>query len=93
MSAVASAFSSPDRATTVSWAAIRGKGFVAARMRGPYVTTKYAIEGYTDVLRLELSGTGIHAILLAPGPIVGVWAMRQLEAGRDRTPPEGGVHA
>ena len=31
--------------------------------------------------------------MLAPGPIVGVWAMRQLEAGRDRTTPEGGVHA
>lgn len=44
-------------------------GFVAARMRGPYAATKYAVEGYTDTLRLELRGTGIHVILLEPGPI------------------------
>ena len=44
-------------------------GFVAARMRGPYVATKFAVEGYTDVLRLELRNSGIHVILLQPGPI------------------------
>ena len=44
-------------------------GFVALRMRGAYVATKFALEGYTDALRLELSGTGIHAILLEPGPV------------------------
>lgn len=44
-------------------------GIVAARMRGPYVSTKFALEGYTDTLRLELAGTGIHVILLEPGPI------------------------
>ena len=44
-------------------------GFVAARMRGPYVATKYAVEGYTDALRLELRNSGIHVILLQPGPI------------------------
>lgn len=44
-------------------------GFVGSRMRGPYTSTKFALEGYTDVLRLELAGTGIHPILLEPGPI------------------------
>jgi len=44
-------------------------GFVALRMRGPYVASKFALEGYTDALRLELRGSGIHAILLDPGPI------------------------
>ncbi|MEM1161981.1 MAG: SDR family NAD(P)-dependent oxidoreductase [Pseudomonadota bacterium] len=44
-------------------------GFAALKMRGPYVSTKYALEGYTDVLRLELRGTGIDVILLEPGPI------------------------
>ena len=44
-------------------------GFVGARMRGPYVSTKFALEGYTDVLRLELKHAGIHVILLEPGPI------------------------
>lgn len=44
-------------------------GFSALRMRGAYCSTKFAIEGYTDTLRLELRGTGIHAILLEPGPV------------------------
>jgi NAD(P)-dependent dehydrogenase (short-subunit alcohol dehydrogenase family) len=44
-------------------------GFAALRMRGAYIATKFALEGYTDTLRLELRGTGIHAILLEPGPI------------------------
>ncbi|MEL7000585.1 MAG: SDR family NAD(P)-dependent oxidoreductase [Pseudomonadota bacterium] len=45
-------------------------GFCALRMRAPYIATKHALEGYTDVLRYELHGSGIHAILLEPGPIV-----------------------
>lgn len=44
-------------------------GFVGLRFRGAYVSTKFAVEGYTDVLRLELNGTGIHPILIEPGPI------------------------
>ena len=44
-------------------------GFVALRMRGAYVATKFALEGYTDTLRLELRGSGIHVILLEPGPV------------------------
>ena len=44
-------------------------GLVAARMRGAYVATKFAVEGYTDTLRLELRGTGVHVVLIEPGPI------------------------
>ncbi|MCL5778479.1 SDR family NAD(P)-dependent oxidoreductase [Limibaculum sp. FT325] len=44
-------------------------GFSALRMRGAYIATKHAVEGYTDTLRLELRGTGIHVVLLEPGPI------------------------
>ncbi|WP_170469356.1 SDR family NAD(P)-dependent oxidoreductase [Ruegeria arenilitoris] len=44
-------------------------GFVAFPWRGAYVATKYAIEGLTDTLRLELAGTDIKAILIEPGPI------------------------
>ena len=44
-------------------------GFSALRMRAAYVATKHALEGYTDVLRLEMNGTQIHVILLEPGPI------------------------
>lgn len=44
-------------------------GFVALPMRGSYNATKYALEGLTDTLRLELRGTGIHVALIEPGPI------------------------
>ncbi len=44
-------------------------GFIAAPWRGAYVATKYALEGLTDTLRLELAGSGIHVTLIEPGPI------------------------
>ncbi|MEM9784274.1 MAG: SDR family NAD(P)-dependent oxidoreductase, partial [Pseudomonadota bacterium] len=44
-------------------------GFIALRMRGGYNSTKFALEGYTDTLRLELAGSGIHIGLLEPGPV------------------------
>ena len=44
-------------------------GLVAMRWRGAYVATKFAMEGLTDVLRIEMAGTGIKVILIEPGPI------------------------
>jgi NAD(P)-dependent dehydrogenase (short-subunit alcohol dehydrogenase family) len=44
-------------------------GLVGAKWRGAYVATKFALEGLTDVLRLELRGTGIRVVLIEPGPI------------------------
>ncbi|SEO37092.1 short chain dehydrogenase [Paracoccus alcaliphilus] len=44
-------------------------GLVGIPWRGPYVATKFALEGLTDVLRLEMQGTGVHVILIEPGPI------------------------
>ncbi|MGL4751180.1 MAG: SDR family oxidoreductase [Aeromonadaceae bacterium] len=44
-------------------------GLVAMPLRGAYNASKFAIEGYTDTLRLELRGTGVQVALLEPGPI------------------------
>ncbi|MEO0388903.1 MAG: SDR family NAD(P)-dependent oxidoreductase [Pseudomonadota bacterium] len=44
-------------------------GFVGLRARGAYVGTKFAMEGMTDVLRLEIRDEPIHVILVEPGPI------------------------
>lgn len=44
-------------------------GFVAYAWRGAYVATKYALEGLTDTLRLEMRDTDIDVILIEPGPI------------------------
>ena len=44
-------------------------GMVAAPWRGAYVASKFALEGLTDTLRLELAGSGISVVLIEPGPI------------------------
>ena len=44
-------------------------GFVALPFRGAYNASKFAIEGWTDTLRLELKDTQIQISLIEPGPI------------------------
>jgi len=44
-------------------------GLVGIRWRGAYVATKFAMEGLTDVLRLEMADTPIKVILIEPGPV------------------------
>ncbi|MFO7602480.1 MAG: SDR family oxidoreductase [Gammaproteobacteria bacterium] len=44
-------------------------GIMGLSMRGAYVASKYALEGLTDTLRLELAGSGIAVALIEPGPI------------------------
>lgn len=44
-------------------------GIAALRFRGAYNATKFAMEGLTDTLRLEMRDTNIHIILVEPGPI------------------------
>ncbi len=44
-------------------------GLVTLKWRGAYVATKFALEGLSDTLRLEMRGTGIHVSLIEPGPV------------------------
>jgi NAD(P)-dependent dehydrogenase (short-subunit alcohol dehydrogenase family) len=44
-------------------------GLAALKWRGPYNASKYALEGLTDTLRLELRGSGVQVVTLNPGPI------------------------
>ncbi len=44
-------------------------GFVSMPFRGPYVASKFAIEGLIATLRLELSDTNIKFSSIQPGPI------------------------
>jgi NAD(P)-dependent dehydrogenase (short-subunit alcohol dehydrogenase family) len=44
-------------------------GLVVAPWRMSYNATKFAVEGMTDTLRLEMRGTPIHVITLNTGPI------------------------
>jgi len=44
-------------------------GFVGLKVRAAYCGTKFAMEGMTDVLRMELADDPVDVILLEPGPI------------------------
>lgn len=44
-------------------------GLVVMPFRGAYNCAKFALEGLTDTLRLELHGSGIKVSLIEPGPI------------------------
>jgi NAD(P)-dependent dehydrogenase (short-subunit alcohol dehydrogenase family) len=44
-------------------------GLVAMSFRGAYNASKFALEGLSDTLRMELHGSGITVSLIEPGPI------------------------
>jgi len=55
-------------------------GFMAAPYRGAYNASKFALEGLTDTLRLELHGSGIHVSSIQPGPIRSRFTLHALNA-------------
>lgn len=44
-------------------------GFAALPWRGAYVASKFALEGLTHTLRIEMRDTPIRVVLIEPGPI------------------------
>jgi short-subunit dehydrogenase len=54
-------------------------GIVSLFGRGAYNASKYAIEGLTDTLRLELEGTKIYPVLLNTGPITSHFRINAME--------------
>ncbi len=44
-------------------------GIIGVPFNGPYVTSKFALEGFSDCLRRELMLYGIKVIVIQPGPI------------------------
>lgn len=61
-------------------------GLISLVGRGAYNASKYAVEGLTDTLRLELKGTEIYPVLLNTGPIMSNFrrnAMRKLRDNID----------
>ena len=55
-------------------------GFVSMPFRGAYNASKYAIEGLSDTLRIELKDTNIHVSLIEPGPISSQFRVNALKA-------------
>ena len=67
-------------------------GLVAMPFRGAYNASKYAIEGLSDTLRLELNNTDIHISLIEPGPITSQFRANAAEALHQHVDIENSVH-
>jgi len=69
-------------------------GLVAMPYRGAYNATKFAIEGLSDTLRLELRETSrdIHVSLIEPGPILTRFRHSSLNALRENIDIANSVH-
>lgn len=67
-------------------------GLVSLPFRGAYNASKYAIEGFADTLRLELSDTNIKVSLIEPGPITSRFRPNALQALKDNVNMEESVH-
>lgn len=67
-------------------------GFVGMPYRGAYVASKFALEGLTDTLRMELRGSGIQVSLIEPGPILSRFRENAHRAFRARIDAQSSVH-
>jgi NAD(P)-dependent dehydrogenase (short-subunit alcohol dehydrogenase family) len=67
-------------------------GIVAMPYRGAYNASKYAIEGLSDTLRLELKGSNIFISLIEPGPIISQFRANAVKAMQQHIDIENSVH-
>lgn len=67
-------------------------GLMALPYRGAYVASKFALEGLTDTLRLELRGSGIQVSLIEPGPILSRFRENAHRAFKAHVNAERGAH-
>lgn len=67
-------------------------GLVVLPFRGAYNASKFALEGLTDTLRLELQGSGIHISLIEPGPIESDFRKNSLKAFKKHIDIQNSVH-
>jgi NAD(P)-dependent dehydrogenase (short-subunit alcohol dehydrogenase family) len=67
-------------------------GFAAMSMRGAYNASKFAIEGFSDTMRLELAGTDIHVSLIEPGPVESRFRENAYRAFQQHIEVDNSVH-
>ena len=67
-------------------------GIVALPYRGAYNASKFAIEGFSDTLRMELHGSGVHVSVIEPGPILSKFRNNSYLAFQKHIDAAGSVH-
>lgn len=55
-------------------------GLVPMPARGAYIASKFALEGLTDTMRLELHNTSVKVVTIEPGPITSYFRQNALQA-------------
>ena len=68
-------------------------GFAAMPYRGAYNSAKFAIEGLSDTLRLELRGSNIHLSIIQPGPIRSRFRQHAMTKFEQHIDAKNSVHA
>ncbi|NNU50402.1 SDR family oxidoreductase [Rhizobium sp. WYCCWR 11279] len=68
-------------------------GVVPYRYRGAYTASKFALEGLSITLRMELQGSGIHVSLIEPGPIATRFTANALAKIKEHIDLENSPHA
>jgi NAD(P)-dependent dehydrogenase (short-subunit alcohol dehydrogenase family) len=67
-------------------------GLVALPYRGAYNSSKFALEGISDTLRLELRNTNIYVSLIEPGPILTRFRANAYEVFKRNINTENSIH-
>ncbi len=68
-------------------------GFVTMAYRGAYNASKFALEGLSDTLRLELRGSNVFVSLVEPGPIISRFRQNAYRKWRQNVDMEGSIHS
>lgn len=68
-------------------------GFVGLPMRGAYNASKFALEGLSDTLRVELLDTNIKVSIIQPGPIESAFRPNAYKAFAKHIDAENSIHS
>ncbi|MBW8282349.1 MAG: SDR family oxidoreductase [Rhizobium sp.] len=68
-------------------------GLLPYRYRGAYTASKYALEGLSVTLRMELERSGIHVSLIEPGPIESRFTANALRMIEENVDLQNSAHA
>lgn len=68
-------------------------GLISTPGRGAYAASKYALEAWSDALRLELHGTGVFVSLIEPGPITSRFTDNVTQTQQDKPVKNPGIAA
>jgi len=68
-------------------------GIAPYRFRGAYTASKFALEGLSITLRMELQGSGIRVSLIEPGPIATRFTANALAKIKEHIDLENSPHA